>query len=98
MGTRYQLTLQDMQKLVAVGHATIGKVKPLYKQEYNEQWDEMQDSTTVLFYVHTGSVLDWAFEAYSEDGVNHRLFSGCNWGKEDLDDLFETHGIEPSYG
>lgn len=98
MGTRYHLSLEDMQKLVAAGVATIGKVKPLYKQEYNQDWDEYQDSTTVLFYVHNGSVLNWAFEAYSEDGINHRLFSGCNWGKEDLDDLFETHGIEPSYG
>lgn len=98
MGTRYHLSLEDMQKLVAAGVATIGKVKPLYKQEYNQDWDEYQDSTTVLFYVHNGSVLNWQFEAYSEDGVNHRMFSGCNVGKEDLDELFETHNIEPSYG
>lgn len=98
MGTRYHLSLEDMQKLVAAGVATIGKVKPLYKQEYNEQWDEMQDSSTVLFYVHTGSVLNWAFEAYSEDGVNHQMFNGCNQGKQDLDDLFEAYNIEPSYG
>lgn len=98
MGTRYQLSLEDMQRLVSVGKATIGKVKPLYKQEYNQDWDEYQDSTTVLFYVHNGSVLNWAFEAYSEDGINHRLFSGCNWGKEDLDELFDKYNIEPSYG
>lgn len=97
MGTRYVLTLEDMKKLVAAGVATIDNVETIYKQEYNNDWDEMQDSNEVNFYIHHGSVGKWQFDAYSENGINHRNFSGCNIGKPDLDEIFEQHGIEPSY-
>ena len=99
MGTRYHITLEDMQKLVTAGVAIIGEIEPLYKQEYNVDWDEMQDTNEVDFYVHNGSVGNWQFNGYSENGISKKgmLYSGCNCGKPDLDEIFEQNGIEPQY-
>ena len=97
MGTRYHITLEDMKKLQIAGVAIIGEIEPFYKQAYNQDWDEMQDTDEIDFYVHNGSVGKWQFNAYSENGINHRNFSGPNWGKPDLDEIFEQNGIEPTY-
>lgn len=100
MGTRYHITLEDMQKLQIAGVAIIGEIEPFYKQAYNQDWDEMQDTDEVDFYVHNGSVGKWQFNGYSENGITKKgmLYSGCNWGKADLDEIFEQNGIEPTYG
>ena len=59
MGTRYHITLEDMKKLQIAGVAIIGEIEPFYKQAYNQDWDEMQDTDEIDFYVHNGSVGKW---------------------------------------
>ena len=98
MGTRYHITLEDMKKLVEAGVATIGEVETIYKTEWSDDEGGMISTGVVNFYVHNGSVGNWQFNAYSENGINHSLFSGPNWGKPDLDEIFEQNGIEPTYG
>lgn len=97
MGTRYHITKADMAKLVAAGVATMEAPEAVYGQEYNEEWGEMQSTGVVNFYVHAGSIGNWAFEAFSEDGKNQRSYIGPNWNKEDLDEILDEHGIEPEF-
>lgn len=99
MGTRYHISLANMKKLVNLGLATIGEIEPFYKQEYSEEDNCYMDTDIVKFYVHNGSIGKWAFDAYSENGVESpsMLFSGPNIGKNDLEAVFKEHGIDVNY-
>ena len=97
MGTRYHVKPADMKVLVAAGDATMEAAQAVYKQEYNEEWGEVHSTSVVNFYVHFGSIGKWAFEAFSEDGKSPRNYIGPNWNKEDLDDIFDKHNIEPDF-
>jgi len=97
MGTRYHVTKADMAKLVAAGDATMEAPEAVYKQEYDDNWGEMRSTGVVSHYIHSGSIGNWSFEAFSEDGKSARNYIGPNWNKEDLDDIFEKHNIEPDF-
>lgn len=97
MGIRYHITLVDMQALVAAGVATLGKKKPHFEEEWDEKYHSYMPKTFPDFYIWEGSVGTWQFNAYSDDGRDYGGFSGPNWGKDDLDDIFETYGIKPEY-
>lgn len=99
MGTRYHITLEDMQKLQALGLATVDETETVYKTEWSDDEGGMVSTNVVNFYVHNGSVGKWQFNGYSENGISKKgmLYSGCNCGKPDLDEIFEQNGIEPQY-
>ena len=99
MGTRYHITLKNMQKLVAAGVATIGEVEAVYKTEWSDDEGGYVSTGVVNFYVHNGSVGNWQFNGYSENGITKKnmFFSGCNCGKAEIDEIFEQYGIEPQY-
>lgn len=97
MGNRYHLVLADMKALVAAGVATLGEKKPRFREEWDDKYEMYVPSSFADFYIWEGSVGDWEFNAYSDDGEEFGSFSGPNWGKDDLDVIFEANGIEPDF-
>ena len=100
MGTRYNISTEDFQRLLDAGIASsIEGEETIWHEEWNEKY-EMYEQIKPIARLASVGIGGWKFTAVEWDLYNNELsgtFTGPNWGKDELDEIFEKFGIKPEY-
>jgi hypothetical protein len=100
MGTRYNISREDVQKLLDAGVATnIEGEEEIWKEEWDETYHCYRE-VELLAKLKSVAIGGWQFTTVIWDRYNDKLsgtYSGPNWGKEELSEIFEKFEIKPEY-
>ena len=101
MGTRYNISTKDINKLVEAGVASIMDETEVWKEEWLEN-HYCYEQVAILARIAHVAIGGWQFscvvwDAFMSEDELSGLYTGPNWGKEELDEIFKQNGIEVDY-